>query len=203
MFRTSRASREACCVRAAQYLAGGGAVVLFDAAGQVLFAAAHGMIPPARGSDQSGTPLLAAALGTHATVERDKTFVLYRSGQQSDLLYGQAAWCDEDYLFAVLAEDNVAWRAFTAPRPRTGSSRSGSWWECETCGEPFKMTESACADCGEPACGQGLLPRSPARGGGRLPALSRLPRFHGEGGLTTFSERRVTRPVPRLFLLLR
>ncbi|MER6488976.1 ImmA/IrrE family metallo-endopeptidase [Streptomyces virginiae] len=155
MFRTSRASREACCVRAAQYLAGGSAVVLFDAGGRVLFAAAHGMIPPARGSDQSGTPLLAAALGARATVERDKTFVLYRSGQRSDLLYGQAAWCDEDYLIAVLAEDSVAWRAFTAPRPRTGSSRFGSWWECETCEESFKIIEPGCAECGEPSCGQG------------------------------------------------
>ncbi|GGT46398.1 ImmA/IrrE family metallo-endopeptidase [Streptomyces chromofuscus] len=155
MFRTSQASREACCVRAAQYLVGGGAVVLFDAAGQVLFAAPRGMIPPARGSDQSTTQLLAAALGTRATVERDKTFVVYRSGGRSDLLYGQAAWCDEDYLIAVLAEDSVAWRAFTAPRPNTGSSRFGSWWECETCGDSFKITESACAECGEPRCGQG------------------------------------------------
>lgn len=155
MFRTSQASREACCVRAAQYLAGGGVVVLFDAAGQVLFAAAHGMIPPARGSDQSTTPLLAAALGARATVERDKTFVVYRSGGRSDLLYGQATWCDEDYLIAVLAEDSVAWRAFTAPRPNTGGSRFGSWWECETCGDSFKVTESACAECGEPRCGQG------------------------------------------------
>ncbi|MFG2794010.1 ImmA/IrrE family metallo-endopeptidase [Streptomyces sp. NPDC048419] len=154
MFRTSQASREACCVRAAQYLVGG-AVVLLDTAGQVLFAAAHGMIPPARGSDQSGTPLVSAALRTRATIERDKTFVVYRSGGRSSLLYGQAAWCDEDYLIAVLAEDSVAWRAFTAPRPSTGRSRFGSWWECETCGESFKITESACAECGEPRCGQG------------------------------------------------
>lgn len=54
MFRTSRASREACCVRAAQYLADGGAVVLFDTTGQVHFAASRGMIPPARGPTSLG-----------------------------------------------------------------------------------------------------------------------------------------------------
>lgn len=155
MFHTSQASREACCVRAAEYLAGGGAVVLFDAAGQVLFAAARGMIPPARGSDQSRTPLVSAALHTRATIERDRTYVVYRSGGHSNLLYGQAAWCDEDYLITVLAEDSVAWRAFTAPRPNTGSSRFGSWWECETCGDSFKITEPPCAECTEPQCREG------------------------------------------------
>ncbi|MFF3565736.1 ImmA/IrrE family metallo-endopeptidase [Streptomyces sp. NPDC002574] len=155
MFRTSHASREACCVRAAQYLAGGGVVVLLNRAGEVLFAAPRGVIPPARGSDQSGTPLIAAAMRTASTVERDQTYVVYRSGGRSDLAYGQASWCDTDYLVAVLAVDNVAWRAFTAPRPDSGSSRFGSWWECETCGDSFKVTETPCAQCGEPRCGDG------------------------------------------------
>ncbi|MFD8814007.1 ImmA/IrrE family metallo-endopeptidase [Streptomyces sp. NPDC059627] len=154
MFRTSQASREACCVRAAQYLAGGGAVVLLDTTGQVLFAASRGMIPPARGSNQSGTPLVSAALRTPATIQRDRTYITYRSGGHSNLLYRQAAWCDEEYLIAVLAEDSVAWRAFTPPRPNAQSSRFGSWWECETCGDSFKVTEQACEECGEPRCGQ-------------------------------------------------
>lgn len=154
MFGTSQASREACCVRAAQYLTDGGAVVLLDITGEVLFAAPRGMIPPARGSDQSRTPLVSAALRTRATIQRDKTFIVYRSGGHSDLLYGQAAWCDEDYLIAVLAEDSVAWRAFTPSRPNTQNSRFGSWWECETCGDAFKVTKSACGECGEPRCGQ-------------------------------------------------
>ncbi|MBJ7000163.1 ImmA/IrrE family metallo-endopeptidase [Streptomyces sp. CRPSP2-6A1] len=165
MFRTSQASREACCVRAAQYLAGGGAVVLLDVTGQVLFAASRGMIPPARGSDQSGTPLVSAALGTRATVQRDKTYVVYRSGGRSDLLYGQAAWCDEDYLITVLAEDSVAWRAFTAPRPNIQSSWFGSWWDCETCGDSFKITERACEECGEARCAQGHCGCTTARSG--------------------------------------
>jgi len=150
MFQRSQASREACCVRAAEYLTGAGVVVLLDATGAVTFAAPR--VPPARGSDQSGTQLIEAALRTDATVERDQTFVSYRDGGSSDVMYGQAAWCDEDYLIAVLALDNAAWKAFAPPRPDTGRSRFGSWWTCETCESEFRVTESTCERCGEPRC---------------------------------------------------
>lgn len=155
MFRSSQASREACCVRAAEHLTGAGVIVLLDAAGAVLFAAPRGLIPPARGSVQSGTPLITAALRGHGTVERDHTVVLYRDGSTSDQVYGQAAWCDEDYLIAVLVSDNAAWRRFAPPRPDTGRSRWGSWWTCETCGREFRVTERPCERCGEPSCESG------------------------------------------------
>lgn len=155
MFQRFQASREACCVRAAEYLTGAGVVVLLDATGTVVFAAPHGLIPPARGSDQSGTPLIEAVLRSCATVERDQTFVSYRDGGASDVLYGQAAWCDEDYLIAVLAVDHVAWRAFAPARPDTGRSRFGSWWTCETCEDEFRVTEAPCERCGGPRCGNG------------------------------------------------
>jgi hypothetical protein len=164
MFHASQASREACCVRAAEYLSGGGAVVLLDPTGEVVFAASRGMIPPARGSNQSTTPLVSAALRSPVVVERDKTYVVYRSGGRSDLLYGQAAWCDADYLIMVLAQDGVAWRAFTAPRPDTGNSRFGSWWECETCGDSFKIVGSPCGECGDPRCGEGHCGCTTVRG---------------------------------------
>nr|CEL19303.1 hypothetical protein [Kibdelosporangium sp. MJ126-NF4]CTQ94898.1 hypothetical protein [Kibdelosporangium sp. MJ126-NF4] len=157
LFRSSQASREACCVRAAEYLTGGGIVALLDAAGTVTFAAQRGMLPPARGSDQSATPLIGAALRASATVERDNTFVAFRNGSTSDTLYGQAAWCDEDYLIAVLVSDNAAWRPFAPPRPDTARSRFGSWWTCETetCSETFRITEPACTRCRTPRCPNG------------------------------------------------
>jgi hypothetical protein len=154
LFDRSQASREACCVRAAEMLAGAGVVVLLDAKGTVLFAAPRGFIPPARGSDQSATPLISAALRTGGVVQRDRTFVAYRTGT-SEELYGQAAWCDDEYLIAVLGLDNVGWRRFAAPRPGTGTFRSGSWWTCETCGEVFGVAEAPCGVCGEPRCGDG------------------------------------------------
>lgn len=152
MFQRFQASREACCVRAAEYLTGAGVVVLLDASGTVVFTAPRSTIPPARGSDQSATPLIEAALRTDATVERDQTFVSYRDGSASDMLYGQAAWCDEDYLITVLALDNAAWRPFAPPRPGTGRSRLGSWWTCETCEDEFRVTETPCERCSEPQC---------------------------------------------------
>ena len=79
----------------------------------------------------------------------------YRDGGTSDALYGQAVWCDEDYLIAVLAVDNAAWRAFAPPRPGTGRSWFGSWWTCETCEDLFRVTEAPCERCGEPQCGNG------------------------------------------------
>jgi hypothetical protein len=156
IFQRFHASREACCVRVAEYLIGAGVVVLLDVTGTVIFAAPHALIPPARGSDQSGTPLIEAALRTSfATVEREQTFLSYSDGGTSDALYGQAAWCDEDYLIAVLVSDNAAWSAFAPPRPDTGRSRFESSWTCETCDDEFHITEPPCERCGVPRCGNG------------------------------------------------
>lgn len=153
----SRASREACCVRAANFLVGAGAVLLLDRAGTVVFAAPRGMVPPARGSDQSSCSLVSVALHTNATVERDEVVLTYSTGHTTDLLYGQAAWCDEDYLVAVVASDNVPWRPFAPPRPGTRRSQLGSWWTCETetCADTFMITEAPCGQCGQPRCSHG------------------------------------------------
>jgi hypothetical protein len=98
LYQASTASRAACVVRAAEHLLSSGTVVLYDAAGVVSFAAGHGVYPPARGSDQSRTALVAAALqdpgradGLAVTV--DATTIRYRT-HDSGPLYGQAAWCD-------------------------------------------------------------------------------------------------------------
>jgi hypothetical protein len=158
LYATSQASREACCVRAANQLQGAGAVLLLDSMGTVLFAAPRGMVPPARGSDQAKTPLIEAALRQRTDVQRDETFIAYRDGGTSEHLYGQAAWCDDDeYLIAVVASDNVPWMPLALPRSGTRRSRYGSWWTCETdaCGETFKVTEPPCGRCDQPKCEHG------------------------------------------------
>jgi len=158
LYATSQASREACCVRAANMLNGAGTVLLLDSAGTVLFAAPHGLVPPARGSDQSKTPLIEAALRQRASAQRDETFVTYRNGDTSEHLYGQAAWCDDhDYLIAVVASDNVPWLPLALPRLGTRRSRYGTWWTCEfaACGETFKVEEPPCDRCDQPRCGHG------------------------------------------------
>ncbi|TDP98154.1 ImmA/IrrE family metallo-endopeptidase [Labedaea rhizosphaerae] len=158
LFVRSQASREACCVRAANMLNGAGAVLLLDDTGTVLFAAPRGLVPPARGSDQSKTPLIEAALRQRTSAQRDKTFVTYRNGDTSEYLYGQAAWCDDhEYLIAVVASDNVPWMPLALPRPGTRRSRYGTWWTCETpgCGETFKIMKPPCQRCDQPSCGHG------------------------------------------------
>ncbi|MEV6236589.1 ImmA/IrrE family metallo-endopeptidase [Lentzea sp. NPDC051838] len=149
----SSASREACCVWAARHLRGAGAVVLLDNVGAVLFAAPRSFFPPARGSDQSGTPLVEAALNRRSgVVTRDETYVRYRTGSHSDSLYGQAAWFDDEYLVAIVTSDNVGWREFAPPRPDTSRFRPGTWWTCETCEETFTSFEPPCSTCKQPKC---------------------------------------------------
>jgi hypothetical protein len=160
LFDRSGASREACCVRGADRLVGAGVVVLLDRTGTVLFAAPRGLIPPARGSDQSTTPLISAALKQQSDAQRDETYIIYRTSNTSEHLYGQAAWCDADYLVAVLASDNVPWLPLALPRPGSGHVRYGSWWTCEVdgCGETFAVTEPSCQQCRQcrhPRCSHG------------------------------------------------
>lgn len=152
LYAGSNASRAACCVRAAELLRGGGAVVLYRGNGTVDMAVSTGLIPPARDSDQSTTPLLARALTRPGrVVEHDETVIAYSTGT-SPLLYGQAAWVD-GYVVAVLMPDNASWRPFAPPRPATSTyTGPGRWTTCDQCLAPFTVTEDVCRRCGTPRC---------------------------------------------------
>ncbi|MET7423618.1 ImmA/IrrE family metallo-endopeptidase [Dactylosporangium sp. NPDC005555] len=158
LYRRSTASRAACVVRAVEHLRSFGAVVLYDTDGIVSFAAGRGSVyPPARGSDQSQTPLVAAALqhldrpdGVPITVS--DTVIAYRTGHTSGRLYGQAAWCD-GFLVAVLVEDHAPWQSFSPTRPPITMSQP-RWAGCELCQDSFEVT-GACATCREPRCPSG------------------------------------------------
>lgn len=163
LYETGRASRAACCVRAAERLAGAGAVVLLRLDGTVDFAVSRGLVPPARGSDQSSTAIVKAAINApDTTVERDATRILYSTGSLSDELYGQAAWVD-GYIVAVLAESSPGWQRFALPRPgtakyaRPAAPPAWGYGTCSTCQDTFPMSEStgSCATCGEPRCDKG------------------------------------------------
>lgn len=160
-YDSSNASRMACCVRALDFLVGGGAVVLLDATGQVMFAVSSTLIPPAKGSDQSQTPLIRRALvQPGVTVTHDSTHIAYRSGHTSDPLYGQACWVD-GWVVAVLKADNVPWRAFAPPRAAAPTARPAPtayrWATCETCQDSFDTTqaEETCERCTQPKCPKG------------------------------------------------
>lgn len=151
LFQRSHASRAACCVRVAEHLGGHGVVSLLDLSGRVLFAVGRGDIfPPARGSDQSRTPLVSRALQALQDTRHDSTHVLYRNGSTSAALYGDAAWCD-DYLVTVAVADRPGWKAFAPPRPDTGKVISGYQEWCELCEEEFPAADR-CNRCRQPRC---------------------------------------------------
>jgi hypothetical protein len=158
LYRASSASRAACVVRAVERLVGFGVVVLYDGTGVVSFAAAKGSIfPPARGSDQSSTALVTAALREPTRPDGvpftcDRTTIRYRSGHNSDPLYGQAAWCD-GYLIAVLVDSHAPWQPFSLPR-RGIQVRQPKWADCEVCSTDFEVTDT-CSTCDEPCCPSG------------------------------------------------
>jgi hypothetical protein len=160
LYQESSASRAACVVRAVEHLDSFGAVVLYDADGVVSFASAKGSVyPPARGTDQSQTALVEAALRASsradgAPITADTT-IRYRTGHDSAPLYGQAAWCD-GYLIAVLVEHHAPWQRFSPPRPTAQATpwRQPRWADCEVCGNSFETTD-ICGACGEPRCPSG------------------------------------------------
>lgn len=154
LFDSSSASREACCVWASRHLQGAGVVYLLDADGVVQFAAPHSYIPPARGSDQSRTPLIEAALETQeGHVTRDDTQLHYGNGTPSETLYGQAVWLDPHYLIAIVVRDMVPWKPLAVPRADTGGYRSARWQICEICND-FQSDET-CEGCSETRCRNG------------------------------------------------
>jgi hypothetical protein len=153
----TQASRSACCARVIEYLGTTGVVAVVDRAGAVLFARAHGDIaPPARGSDQSATPLIRAALASPSGARRDQTHFAYRTGNRTPDLYGDAAWAG-DYLMVVAVLDRPGWKAFALPRevPQRFSPKLDGW--CDICSEAFPAT-NRCRVCGQGRCPAGHCP---------------------------------------------
>jgi len=154
LYSASQASRAACCVRTAEHLTSPGTVFLLNQDGIVDFSIGHGMAPPARGSDQSGTPVVAAALRAKGTSRRD-THIAYRNGSTSDLLYGDCAAID-GWMVAIAVLDRAAWQPFAPPRPHTGTLAPSRWWTCEYCNDDFDSVGSTrCDQCGQPTCPAG------------------------------------------------
>jgi hypothetical protein len=131
-----------------------GAVFLLDHTGPVNFTIGFGLAPPARGSDQSGTALVAAALANSGRARRS-THIAYRTGSTSDRLYGDCAPID-GWMVAVVVRDNAAWEAFAPPRPFTSGQSTPGGCYCEYCGQGFGTFEAPrCDKCGQPRCPDG------------------------------------------------
>lgn len=117
LFKTSQASREACCVRGAQHIVGPGHVMLSSQDGVARFTASSSAYRVARNTPQDGNEVISSAVRWGSA--KRETRVRYASGVLSEPFHGDAV-TDGDYIFAVMAI-KPAWKSFTMlsgdPRP--------------------------------------------------------------------------------------
>jgi len=146
----SSASRAAVCVRAAQRLRSPGHVLLLDYDGSVQFAAAQGLPPVAKGSNQSSVPVIQDALGFRTA--KGRTRLLYRDSIRGEELFVQAGGLD-GYVVAVLTTDRPPWEdTFVLPSRETAPV--AATWVCTNagCGEEFESFGTSCPRCRVPKC---------------------------------------------------
>ncbi|MEV4511602.1 ImmA/IrrE family metallo-endopeptidase [Dactylosporangium sp. NPDC049525] len=146
LWQATSASREACCVAAAQRLSAPGYVMLLDTNGRCQFAARHGdLFSIARGSVQTGVKLQQALRGgTARGVERPD----FLSGVRSSEMHFEAVAAGS-YIFAVWVTDSPAWDALPVPLDSGPVGHSGY---CEACDKEFTAWKPPCDHCGEPQC---------------------------------------------------
>lgn len=147
----SSASRAAVCVRAAQRLRSPGHVVLLDYDGSVQFAAAQGLPPLAKGSNQSSVPVIQDAIGSFRTA-KGRTRLLYRDSIRGEELFVQAGDLD-GYVVAVVTTDRPPWETeFVLPSKETAPLPAQ--WVCPDpgCGEEFESFGASCPRCKVPKC---------------------------------------------------
>jgi hypothetical protein len=146
----SSASRAAVCVRAAQRLRSPGHVVLLDYDGSVQFAAAHGLPPAAKGSNQSSVPVIQDALGFRTA--KGRTRLLYRDSIRGEELFAQAGDLD-GYVVVVMTTDRPPWEDRFA-LPSKDTAPVAATWVCTNagCGEEFETFGTSCPRCKVPKC---------------------------------------------------
>ncbi|HEX6073647.1 MAG TPA: ImmA/IrrE family metallo-endopeptidase [Micromonosporaceae bacterium] len=146
LWRTTSASREACCVAAAQHLPAPGYVMLLRPDGRCQFAARHGdAVPISRDSAQTATKLrVALDGGTARGVDRPTL----GSGVHTAEMYFDAITADS-YVFAVWVTDSPAWDTL----PTLLDSRPiGNTGYCTACAREFTTWKAPCRHCDEPHC---------------------------------------------------
>lgn len=145
-----QASRAAACVRAAQRLTAPGQIVLLDGTGVVQFAAAHGLPPVGRGSNQADIAVVRDALRSSAQRAQGRTSLAYRDGIHGQELYAQASNIG-GFLVLVVTTDHAPWETrFHLPVADDGPR--GRAWTCEQCGEDFTTYAAPCTRCKAPTC---------------------------------------------------
>jgi hypothetical protein len=148
LWQEVRASRQAVCARAAEYLPAPGHVLLLDADGRVTFSSSRGEPPIGRGADQSRIPVVADQL-RHGGTRSGGTRIAYRDGITGSELYAQATDLD-GFTVVVAVTDRAPWLSFSPPSRDAGPT--AAWWVCGHCGHEFSTWDRRCARCGTPRC---------------------------------------------------
>jgi hypothetical protein len=148
----SAASRAAVCIRTSERLRSPGHVVLLDRDGVVQFAAAHGLPPLPRFSDQSRVPAVARALASERLSATGRSRFLYRDGIRSQELLTQIGGL-RNYLVAIAVVDRAPWTLDFELPPR-GTRPEAPTWLCENavCGHTFTAFGRPCDACGAHRC---------------------------------------------------
>lgn len=149
LFGESNASREACCVRAAQRLLGAGAVLV--ARGQIIQFAAQRALPffIARELDQ-GPDGLFGELAHGGTARTDDLRIRFRSGNLSSPLFADATVVG-NYTFAVLVEHTLPWGGLSIRAADDGPI--GGEVDCQYCDFVFSdVFAPPCRRCGDRPC---------------------------------------------------
>lgn len=145
LFHASHASREACCVRAAQRIAGPGHVML-AVDGVAQFTATTGSPFRVRRATPQGPDHLvskAARLGS----SRGEASLRYASGATSDRFFADATADDDGYVFAVLMEGRPPW--LTGLTLLTGDRVEATHTVCGHCDVGFETLAAPCSTCGD------------------------------------------------------
>lgn len=149
LMQGSTASREACCVRAAQRLRSAGCVVLSE--GNVLrFTATRSTgfrVPRMALQDDNSIFKRAEQLG--AATEEGVRIRFPSSGTYSQPMFGNAIQ-DGRYVVTVLMTDSPPWVSFTPLV--TDDNPNEEELECPTCDEPFSSWAKPCPRCGDRQC---------------------------------------------------
>lgn len=149
LFARSEASREACCVRAAQRLHGPGYIVLADPDGIVRFAAPAGTPYRIRRDTGQGHGHLLARAGKAGTAS-GQAWLTHATGTRTPLMHAQAIG-DGEYVYGVFTRGPPPWGGLNvlpeeAPR--------AEYVTCPHCDHEFPAYGRPCRSCGDYECRQ-------------------------------------------------
>lgn len=145
LFEQTQASREACCVRAAQRITGSGHVMLVHEGVARYTASANTVYTVARGTPQpeGGPALLALERGS----ARGRAPVRYASGGLSDQFHVDAVADGKGFAFAVFVDVKPAWNSGLSLVDRDDVVTTNEAY-CPHCEMDFEALGAPCPKCG-------------------------------------------------------